>query len=339
MASLLKILSLLIVSLLFSSKLAYADYTPAPTSVTIDTAYAYTNITENVSGGMTDLLVIGNYNIIYGVDPLTLTSIDKVFVAQLLAADGVTVLATIAPVPFAFHGYNQGTFGFYLTSAQVIANGITFNSPLSVRLTGNPSAWSNPSSVNTTLLTTWRSNNAQQGYWVSQDVLNQAALLASNWSTALLTNGSILNATGTTYFSLAIPMIQQAAIQIFPSALTSGNFTPTTFTKSNETSVGNLLTAVGIKPAVSQLSGLLCGFTAGVSRCGDIAADLLLLAGTILVAGYFITVTDKQWIGYLVATVMFTIIAFTGLVGFIFATIAAVISVTIIYFMIWGKKA
>lgn len=340
MTNLLKILTFLIVSLLFPSKLVYADYTPAPSLVQIQSAYSYTNVIDNIPGGISDLLVIGNYNITYIADPLTLVSIDKVFIAQLIAADGTTLIASTAPVPFAFHGYNQGTFGFYLNSAQVIANGITFGSPLSVKLTGNPSAWTNPSSVNTTLLTTWRSNTAQQGFWISQDILAQAASLASNWSTALLSNGSVLNATGTTYFSLVIPNVQQAAIQIFPSAINDGNFTPRGFNnKSNEASVANLLTAVGIKPAIQGISGLLCGFNVnGTPKCGDIGANLILIAITIAVAGYFITQTGRQWIGYLVGTIMFIMISLTGLVGFIFATISGVIAITVIWYMVWGKR-
>jgi hypothetical protein len=181
-----------------------------PDALTIEGAIVCRDLLED-----DDLFVAVHYNILYDPTAEPTDTAQELFLVRLM--DGADQLGVVQPYPYYNDGYDQGIVGLYFDAASAP----TWGDPYTVQLMGTPAAWATPPSTSTVL-----GPSAYSG--LSGTTENQEALydwfipaiesLESNWSVTLLETseeGAILDETGQTYMTGAIPGLQSLCPQLF----------------------------------------------------------------------------------------------------------------------------
>lgn len=183
----------------------------SPTTFTIDSVQAVTNVSVT-----DDVLIAFKYTIAYDTDQPT-TPANKLFHFRLMDDDGVTQLGAVEPYAYNNSGYDMGYSAFYFDPLSAP----DWESSLVLIMAGNPQYWETPTEISYTLVTTDYSqletkteNQQLLGDWI----ITVCQELEVDWSVKLLTEtvqGTILNDTGAAYGKGTIPGLQTLAPQIF----------------------------------------------------------------------------------------------------------------------------
>jgi len=164
-----------------------------------------------------DFFVAVHYNIDYSVTGEPTQTAEDLFVIRLLSDDGAEQLGAVSPYPFYNTGYSQGLAGLYFDSDESLSWGTSYI----VNIAGNPAWYGTPPTISYSL--TGGDYSGLDG-----QAANQAALatfligvfedLETNWSTTLLERtdvGTVLDETGQTYASAAVPGLQALCPDIY----------------------------------------------------------------------------------------------------------------------------
>lgn len=230
---------------------AWAD-PPAPTNLQIESARVCRHVIEQ-----DDFVLVFHYNIYYATgqpdDPA-----NKLFTFRLLDTDGATHLGAI--VPYAYHnsGYDQGCASFYFPAAEAP----TWELGYVLRISGNPEYFGSPPLTSYTLVNsdysqmeTQEENQTVLGNYL----LDVARQLEINWDIVLLYSGDLgtmLNATGETYFRGAIPGLQMMAPQIFPVQTITPEYEETDWTETQAEAYKERFANTWIGKALQSLGDL-----------------------------------------------------------------------------------
>lgn len=176
-----------------------------------------------------DFCVFVHYNILYDPTAEPADAADDLFLIRLM--DGATELGVVSPYPYYNDGYDQGIAALYFDAATAL----TWEEPYTVEITGSPFAWATPPSTSLVLVESLYSG--VDGQSENQDVLYDWAIAAlealeTNWSVTLLESseeGMILDETGQTYMTGAVPGLQALCPQLFWIKSESMDVTPRTW--------------------------------------------------------------------------------------------------------------
>ncbi len=167
-----------------------------------------------------DLLVLAEYDIPYATIPSDFNAGES-FILNLKTSAG-TIVGTHTPYPFNESGYNRGVVSIYLAAAQVTAAGFTWpfsDDGMTVQLVGNPTIFApQPTSSVITLAggqfqsTSMADVNESA---LETEILSVATTLQQQWQVTLLDGSSLLNDSGTQYFTLAIPGLRNMVDRVF----------------------------------------------------------------------------------------------------------------------------
>jgi len=176
-----------------------------------------------------DFFVAVHYNILYDPTAEPTDTAEELFLVRLM--DGADELGVVRPYPYFNDGYDQGIVGLYFDAAE----GLVWESPYTVTLQGTPAAWATPPSTSFVLGPS--SYSGLSGQTANQQALYEWMVdavesLESNWSVTLLETseeGSILDETGQTYMTAAIPGLQALCPQLLWIGSTSMDTEPRTW--------------------------------------------------------------------------------------------------------------
>ncbi len=162
-----------------------------------------------------DFCVFVHYNILYDPTAEPTDSARDLFLIRLM--DGATELGVVSPYPYYNDGYDQGIAALYFDAATAL----TWEEPYTIEVRGSPFAWATPPSTSLVLVESLYSG--VNGQSENQDVLYDWAIdaleaLETNWSVTLLESseeGMILDETGQTYMTGAVPGLQALCPQLF----------------------------------------------------------------------------------------------------------------------------
>lgn len=162
-----------------------------------------------------DMAVAVHYNILYDPTAEPADTAQDLFLVRVL--DGVDELGVVRPYPYYNNGYDQGIVLLYWSAADAP----TWEDEYTVRIQGTPAAWATPPETNFTLGTS--SYSGLDGQSANQQALydwmvDAVASLETNWSVSLLestSEGAILNDTGQSYMTGAIPGLQTLCPDLF----------------------------------------------------------------------------------------------------------------------------
>lgn len=187
----------------------------APDDITIRSVEVFRNlITDDIANY--DQLYVVHYNLEYAAYPTDYTVRDA-FIFKLLDTDGVTLLGTQLAYAYANSGYGQGVVAFYFAAADAP----TWGGNLTVRITGNPVAFSTIPTYDFGLSAT--NYNSTDDHTTNQDelalhILSISEYLENEWLIALTSEqdtGTTLSSSGEKYFRTSIRNIQAMAPDLF----------------------------------------------------------------------------------------------------------------------------
>jgi hypothetical protein len=162
-----------------------------------------------------DFFVAVHYLILYDPTAEPTDTAQDLFLVRLM--DGADELGVVTPYPYYNDGYDQGIVALYFSAADAP----TWGDPYTVTLQGTPAAWATPPTTSLVLgpsnysgLTGQAENQAALYGWM----IDAIESLESNWSVTLLETseeGAILDETGQTYMTGAIPGLQALCPPLF----------------------------------------------------------------------------------------------------------------------------
>lgn len=182
----------------------------APDSLVIQDAIVCRDLLETG-----DFFVAVHYLILYDPTAEPTDTAQELFLVRLM--DGADELGVVTPYPYYNDGYDQGIVGLYFDAASAP----TWGDPYTVTLQGTPAAWATPPT--TSLVLAPSSYSGLSGAADNQEALYEWMIpaiesLESNWSVTLLETseeGAILDETGQTYMTGAIPGLQSLCPPLF----------------------------------------------------------------------------------------------------------------------------
>jgi len=162
-----------------------------------------------------DMAVAVHYNILYDPTAEPADTAQDLFLIRVM--DGAAQLGVVRPYPYYNNGYDQGIAVLYWSSADAP----TWEDEYTVRIQGTPAAWATPPEANFTLGSS--SYSGLDGQTANQQALynwmvEAIADLETNWTVSLLdhtTEGAILNETGQSYITGAVPGLQALCPDLF----------------------------------------------------------------------------------------------------------------------------
>lgn len=152
-----------------------------------------------------DLFVAVHYLILYDPTAEPADTAEELFLVRLM--DGAAELGVVRPYPYYNNGYDQGIAGLYFSAAEALV----WETAYTITIQGTPAAWATPPSTSFILGPSsysgldGQTGNRQALYEWMVDAVES---LESNWAVTLLETseaGSILDETGQTYLTAAIP--------------------------------------------------------------------------------------------------------------------------------------
>jgi len=203
-------LALMLLLSLASPVLAIANPDSGPTIEQVD---VYRHCLES-----DDMLVVVQYFVDYTVNPAE--TINQAFLGRLIAADGVTVLANVAPYSYYDKGYDHGVYAVYLGAVEAAGH---WGTACTISFEGNPTlAWPGDPPKVTTPTLNWHATTTSQAteLLLGSNVLTIANTLSDYWGIAwaLVTEtveGTKLSSFGDQYFTNAIPYLREMVPNIF----------------------------------------------------------------------------------------------------------------------------
>lgn len=162
-----------------------------------------------------DLFLAVHYNILYDPTAEPADTAQELFLVRLM--DGTDQLGVVTPYPYYNDGYDQGIVGLYWDAGSAP----TWEGAYTIQVSGTPAAWATPPS--TTFVLGPSSYSGLDGQTANRQALYEwmvqaVEALESNWSVTLLETteeGSVLDETGQTYLTAAIPGLQSLCPQLF----------------------------------------------------------------------------------------------------------------------------
>jgi hypothetical protein len=194
----------------------------------IENSYVFRNLLETDDMGFFisyDWRYIG----VYPVDYPDEVSAESIIIRIM---DGAAEVANIQPYPYWFNGYGKGSVFIYLTAAEVVAAGIAWADPLTIKLVGNPIlSWTDtgapvgsPSTSDS--ITAWTTETTVQGNRTAlgNRILTQGIYLGIFWGSPLVQPDSggtyyltppSTSANGEDYFMQVVNDLHTICPQIF----------------------------------------------------------------------------------------------------------------------------
>lgn len=162
-----------------------------------------------------DMFVAVRYNILYDPTAEPTETAQELFLIRLM--DGVDQLGVVTPYPYYNDGYDMGIVGLYFDADEALV----WETAYTIELRGTPAAWATP--PETSLVLGESMYSGFDGQEENQEALytwmvEAVGALESNWSVSLLEStesGSILDETGQTYMTSAIPGLVSLCPQLF----------------------------------------------------------------------------------------------------------------------------
>ena len=314
----------------------------APDYVLIDSSYVFRHLLEADDMGFfisCDVHYAGTYPTDFPTELISETIIIRLM-------DGATEISNVQPYAYWQLGYEKGSVFIYLTAAEVVAAGIAWNDPLTVKLVGNPLlvfVGGTPSTSES--ITEWYDDGVVGGTMSGQRaglgnrILTQGIVLGLQWGSPLvssfaggmyyLTPSSTTDISGEDYFLQVVNSLHTMCPQIFVAQDTTPQYktdaipvygykaglegalvgTPLDITDS--------ATLFGIdKMVLSSLMfaiGIIAGIIAWVSK-GILAPVALLVSFIVIILGAKMGAISFYWIvlsilggGFIIARTLFPI--------------------------------
>jgi len=311
---LLKIVASLAVGLL-----AFLSITPMvalavdnPTSTSINNFYVFRDLLED-----DDWLLYVRYDVNYAVPPSELA--EDTFEVVMYDTAGADILGS-RPLNY----YQHNIISIYFTAAQAVEKGLVWNDPYIIKVRGYLSLFPVQTEGVNLATQTLSSGNYKEGTELTSRLLAEAAILQTDWGITLIAN-DLLNATGVSYFTKAIPNLGSMAPDI---AYSSPFYMTVNYSDWNKTYEDTLHTHQGprLQAAIQDLANML-------SVSEDWMAIWLTSIAYLTFAGVVYGITKDPGISMLTGFPIFVGAAYLG-VGLSALTI--VIAVTIIAAVLFG---
>lgn len=324
-----------IASFFISTNIVYATMLASPDSVSQPSVFAYGSLIE--SG---DLFLLSHYNIDYGSNPVPTTSATDSMIVAYKKSDG-SLVSTGQIVTEVNYGYGQGAYGIYLSASQVTAGGITWGDSDFGYILGNPSYFS-PLPTNSTAIT-WQSETGGGNTTLVADILSISGTLESlsYWGGCDLINSGALASCGETYWGAIVPSLSSVSPSLFSGTIVNPDFSERTFTNSYGASLDTYWDGSSQASAFDNLATYLFNYDpSGTSKIGLIYTKLLIMAiGTIIVIAVLVKITESFVIAFPVLAVCMIGGTVINLVPLQLTLISAFISLAIIGYTLWLKRA
>ena len=250
-----------------------------PNSVSINNIYVFRDVGETG-----DWLIYCRYNVDYTTIPDEPAS--ETFEIAMYDTLGTTLIATRN-----LRYYQENITSLRFTAAQAVAAGLVWGSAYIIKVRGSPDIFALVEGVNQKTSTLSASSYFEQEEFTPR-MLTEAEILQDNWGITLLSNG-LLNSTGATYFTYAIPNFPEFA----PDAMYSSAYYPSsdnvTFNTSYEESL-HTHTGPRLEAAITDLANWL-----HVSE--DWMAIWLVSIAYLVMAGIVYSVTKDPGVAMLVS--------------------------------------
>lgn len=238
------VLILLIAVFIISGTPVYADTANPDDVPTIESFNVYRNDLEPG-----DWLLVIYANIPYTVLPST--PVTSTFIWRMIDIDGVTELGDTVGYAYNDDGYGYNVYSMYWSAAEVVANGMVWNTAYTVRLSGNPAVFDTPPTYNLgpiavgdySALTVTADVQAELGariIEIASDLDNKWGITGTTLSLLSQSDaGVFLSISGEAFFRGAIFGIQALAPTIFSVIIRNLNIIDRTWTDNYS---GNLVT-------------------------------------------------------------------------------------------------
>jgi len=250
--------------------------------------YVYRNLLETG-----DWLLLIYQNIPYATPPDETAT--QSYLWRLIDTDNTTELAAAVPYTFNTNGYGYNLVSMYLNADNVTAKGMVWNTPYTLRLCGNPVAFTTPPEYNfnlsasdysiLTVTADVQAELAARILVIASDIDIQWGLGASYSLLNETETGTVLSIYGEAFFRSTIYGLQGICPQVFAYVINDINITPRTWSTSYVTVLQNQYVGTWVdtaKSAGATLFGTSYDLTA-------IMISLLAVAGigicTIIVSG------------------------------------------------------
>ena len=282
-----------------------------PNSVSINNIYVFRNLGETG-----DWLFYCHYNVDYTTIPPE--SAESTFEMAMYDTLGTTLIAT-RPLRY----YQENITSLYFTKAQADAASLVWNSAYIIKVRGSPAIFTIVEGVNQKTSVLSATSYKEQTEFTSR-MLTEAEILQTNWGITLLSNG-LLNSTGATYFTYAIPNFSELA----PDAMYSSAYYPDVPNMTHDTAYDESLhthTGPRLEAAILDMANWL-----HISE--DWMAIWLVCMAYLVMAGIVYAVTKDPGVSMVVSIVIPVGAAYLG-VGLSWLTI--VIAVGIITAVLFG---
>lgn len=278
------LVGLLLVFLLVGNVWAISD----PTSTGIGDVYVFRSVLTT-----DDQLCFVRYSINYGSVPSEPAS--TAFQMAIYGVDGITLLFA-RPVNY----YQENIISIYLTPAQ--ASAMTWEAAYVIRVQGNPALFGVLTEGVNRATITLNAGNYHEKADLAGIMISQATILQADWGITLLTAADLLNATGTTYFTKAVPQL---------SAMVPSIFQTTSYTYSEPEKVGNQTYIDRIRTSVAPNLASAVNGTASIFGASEGGAGFWMACIIGLVFGGIVYAATKRpdW------SVVFAVVGI-GVVGF-----------------------
>ena len=327
------ILILFLAVFIISGTPVYADTADPDSTPTIQSFNVYRNVLETG-----DWLLVIYVNIPYSTLPST--PVTSTFIWRMIDIDGVTELGDTVGYAYNDDGYGYNVYSMYWTAAEVIANGMVWNTAYTVKLSGNPAVFDTPPTYNYTIaagdystLTITTDVQVELG----ARILAIAADLDNKWGVpvvpSLLTQaeaGTVLSLTGEAFFRGAIFGIQALAPTIFSVIIRNLNIIDRTWTDNYS---GNIVT---------QWAGtwIETSVEAGKALFGtdyDLLSIIMLLAMSVGLLIGNIMLTGDHWNGLTDVAIFAVIGARLAMYDFAFLLLIAALCWIYISAKVWNQ--
>lgn len=316
-----------------------------PTSMTIDSTYAYRNLKE--SG---DMLFLTEYHVNYPAGAYPTELANQTVILRLM--DGSTELSNAQPYCYFSNGYQGGVVSFYFSAAQVTALSIVWGNSYTVALTGNPLiSWTGGVTpiASPEGITVWYgtspviTSTSGQRSGLSSRILALGLALGQEWGVCLIapqgSNNYLSNAQttstaggyGEAYFPFTISYLRDMAPSIFLAQTQAPVFPTSNPGNANQVAVEGQL--VGSPLDVTPAATIF-----GVSRM--FVSTIMVLAGCMM----FIVFASRKEPGFgryatLVAAVVVIFGAAAGGASMLLPAIGGLLASFLIAYVIGFEKA
>lgn len=266
-----------------------------------------------------DRFFLVHYDVHY--DSIPTTELAKYYTFRLYNSGG-TLIGTTSPFGYFHTGYDEGVLGFYFGAV----GAPTWGDAAVVRIEGSPLYFTSPfPAVNYGISAAEYCTSTDQTINRTQlaaQLISVAQSLETDWSIELVTTAgakTVMNTTGTTYYTRSVANIQYMAPDAFAVSTNSTNTTARSWTNAQALLYEQRYAGTWVETAVNSAGGLF-----------NVEGNLVTGAGVLVLCIALVGLAQRKWqnadAGLLAAVVVFLVASLAGFVAWAIVGIATVLA-------------